>query len=248
MIKGLLFVLGAAVGSLLNILINYLPNNQFVSPFLCPHCNNSFKWYKNIPIFGFFLIKGHCNSCGRPISWQLPLVETLSALFTLGMYLKYTLCFTFFAYAVLGYSLIVITFIDLKWKVIPDIITLPGILLGIILSFVLPQVTFKESALGAIMGGGTLYIISLGYYILKKREGMGGGDIKLLAMIGAFLGWKAILPIIFLSSLLGTIVGLTIMVWKKKGRYLAIPFGPFLSLGTLIILFKPQISSLFFEW
>jgi len=118
------------------------------------------------------------------------LVETLSALFTLGIYLKYTLCFTFFVYAVLGYSLIVITFIDLKWKVIPDIITLPGILLGIILSFVLPQVTFKESALGAIMGGGTLYIISLGYYILKKREGMGGGDIKLLAMIGCIFGME----------------------------------------------------------
>ncbi len=240
----LVFIFGAVIGSVLNIFIYGLPHNQFISPFFCPYCKNSLKWYKNIPILGLFFIKGHCNHCKRPLSWQIPLVETLTALFTLGVYLKYALCFVLFVYLILGYSLITIAFIDLRWKIIPDVITLPGIFLGIFASFLLPEITFKEAALGAALGGGGLYLFALGYHILTKREGMGGGDIKLLAMIGAFLGWKAILPVIFLASLFGTVIGLTIMIWKKKDRYLAIPFGPFLSLGTLIILFKPHL----FPW
>jgi leader peptidase (prepilin peptidase)/N-methyltransferase len=134
-------------------------------------------------------------------------------------------------------ALVVISFIDLDHQIIPDVISLPGIVVGFFCSFAIPWISWSDSIIGILIGGGSLYLVAAGYEILTKKEGMGGGDIKLLAMIGAFLGWKAILPIIFFSSLMGTLVGVPTMLIKKADRKLAIPFGPFLAAAALFYLF-----------
>jgi len=140
----------------------------------------------------------------------------------------------FFAFVA---ALIVITVIDLYHQIIPDVISLPGIGVGLIASLILPQITFFNSLIGVLLGGGSLFIVGTLYHWIFKREGMGGGDVKLLAMIGAFLGWKAVILTILLSSLIGSITGIIIMVLKGKDFKYAIPFGPFLSLGAVISLF-----------
>jgi len=134
-------------------------------------------------------------------------------------------------------ALIVITVIDLYHQIIPDVISLPGIGMGLLASLLIPQITFFNSLIGILLGGGSLFIVATFYQWLFKREGMGGGDIKLLAMIGAFLGWKAVLLTILLSSLIGSVTGILMMVVKGKDFKYAIPFGPFLSLGAVISLF-----------
>jgi leader peptidase (prepilin peptidase)/N-methyltransferase len=134
-------------------------------------------------------------------------------------------------------ALLVVTFIDIDHQIIPDLITYPGIVVGFLSSLVLDHITYKDSLLGIFLGSGLLLLVALGYYFLTKKEGMGGGDIKLLAMIGAFLGWKAIIFTIFVGSAAGTIVGIAVALRSKKGRKMAVPFGPFLSLGALLFLF-----------
>jgi len=139
-------------------------------------------------------------------------------------------------------SLMVITYIDLDYQIIPDVITLPGIPLFFLCSFVVPSISLKDAVLGLLIGGGSLMAIAWGYHLLTKKEGMGGGDIKLLAMIGGFIGWKGVLFTIFFSSAVGTVSGLLLMLREKKGMKLAIPFGPFLSLGAIAyIFFGPEI-------
>jgi len=137
-------------------------------------------------------------------------------------------------------ALIVITFIDFEYKIIPDVISLPGILYGLLAALVLPRITFVESLLGALLGGGSLLLVAGFYYLLTKQEGMGLGDVKLLAMMGAFLGWQSILFIIMIGSITGAAIGVAAMVIKKKDRKYAIPFGPFLSLGAVAYLFYGQ--------
>jgi leader peptidase (prepilin peptidase)/N-methyltransferase len=134
-------------------------------------------------------------------------------------------------------ALIVITVIDLYHQIIPDVISLPGIGGGLLASFIIPQITFLNSLIGILLGGGSLFLVATFYHWLFKKEGMGGGDVKLLAMIGAFLGWKAVILTILLSSLIGSISGISIMVLKGKDFKYAIPFGPFLSLGAVVALF-----------
>jgi leader peptidase (prepilin peptidase)/N-methyltransferase len=133
-------------------------------------------------------------------------------------------------------ALVVITFIDLDHQIIPDIISLPGIPLGFLLTFLVPWLSWRDSLLGILVGGGSLACVAGVYYLVTRTEGMGMGDIKLLAMLGAFMGWKAILPIIFLGSLVGSLIGVPLMLIKGSNGKLAIPFGPFLSLGAVIYL------------
>jgi len=153
-----------------------------------------------------------------------------------GVSLSYFVYFSFTA------ALIVVTFIDLEHMIIPDSITFPGIATGIALSFFLPNATFLDSLIGTVVGGGSLLLVAGGYYFLTRNEGMGLGDVKLLAMMGAFLGWKSILFIIMVGSFSGVLVGIPIMLFKKKGRKYAIPFGPFLSLGAVsYLLYGPEI-------
>jgi leader peptidase (prepilin peptidase)/N-methyltransferase len=148
-----------------------------------------------------------------------------------GLSLSYLFYFSFVA------ALIVITVIDLHHQIIPDVISLPGVGVGLLASLIIPQINFLDSLIGVLLGGGSLFLVATVYQWLFKREGMGGGDVKLLAMIGAFLGWKAVILTILLSSLIGSITGIIIMLLKGKDFKYAIPFGPFLSLGAVISLF-----------
>jgi leader peptidase (prepilin peptidase)/N-methyltransferase len=232
-------IFGALVGSFLNVCIFRLPKKESIiwPGSHCPHCKKPIKFYDNIPLISYILLMGKCRYCKNPISFQYPLVEGTTALCSLFLIMEFGPSLGYLFYFALVAALIVITVIDLYHQIIPDVISLPGIGVGLIASLILPQNTFLNSLIGVLLGGGSRVIVGTLYQWLFKREGMGGGDVKLLAMIGAFLGWKAVILTILLSSLIGSITGIIIMVLKGKDFKYAIPFGPFLSLGAVISLF-----------
>ena len=237
---------GAIVGSFLNVCIIRLPKGEsiIIPGSHCPHCNHPIKFYDNIPLVSYLLLGGKCRYCKRSISAQYPLVEGTTAISSLLLFLKYGLSLSYFFYFSFVAALIIITVIDLYHQIIPDVISIPGIGVGLLGALIIPHITFFNSLLGILLGGGSLFVIATFYQWLFKREGMGGGDVKLLAMIGAFLGWDAVILTILLSSLIGSITGIIIMVLKGKDFKYAIPFGPFLSLGAVIALFyKNEIIS-----
>ncbi len=252
------FLFGAIVGSFLNVCIFRIPlGKSLISPSSrCPQCKIAIKAYDNIPILSYFLLGGRCRSCRAPISARYPLVEGMTALFSVFLMLKFGLSASFFISFILISSLVVVSFIDLDHRIIPDTISLPGIILGLLASFMKPagqndflvRFVFRtvkgginmatlDSLLGIFIGGGLLYAVAVLFYWVTKKEGMGGGDIKLLAMIGAFLGWTSTVFTIVVSSLIGSIVGVALMVAKGADSKYAIPFGPFLSMGAVIYLF-----------
>ena len=233
------FILGAIIGSFLNVCICRLPKDEsIVRPGShCPQCKNPIRSYDNIPLLSYALLRGKCRHCGQPISLQYPIVEGITALSSWILFVKFGPSLSYLFFFSFVAALIVITVIDLYHQIIPDVISLPGIGVGLLGSLVLPHLPFFDSLLGLLLGGGSLFVVATVYQWLFKREGMGGGDVKLLAMIGAFLGWKAVILTILLSSLIGSLIGISIMVVKGKGFKYAIPFGPFLSLGAVISLF-----------
>lgn len=238
------FIFGAVVGSFLNVCIYRMPLDQsIVSPgSRCMGCGTSVRWYDNIPIVSWLVLRGRCRSCGASFSIRYPLVELLTALLATLLILKFGLTLRFAVMFVFCAALVVITFIDFDYQIIPDEISLPGIGLGFVSSFFMPELGWLSSLSGIIAGWGLLALVFYGYLWLTGREGMGGGDAKLLAMMGAFLGFQAVPFIIFASSLVGTIAGLSIMAIQRKDRHLAIPFGPYLALGAVLYIFGgPQI-------
>jgi len=234
------FIFGAIIGSFLNVCIYRLPRQEsIVSPCShCPHCGAPIHFYDNIPLVSFILLRGRCRACKAPISLRYPLVELLMGLFSAALLLHYGISFFYLIYFAFFASLTVVSFIDLSHRLIPDVISLPGILVGLAVSWFHPHMSFKDSLIGVLVGGGTLYLVASGYHLLTKREGMGGGDIKLLAMIGAFIGWRGVLFTILCSSFIGAVVGLALILASSEAdsKY-AVPFGPFLSLGAVIYTF-----------
>jgi leader peptidase (prepilin peptidase)/N-methyltransferase len=182
-------------------------------------------------------LQGRCRDCGEKISLKYPIVEFITALAALLLFWKYGLTLKYPVSFVFVCALIVITFIDLDHQIIPDVITLPGIPIFWLGAVLIMDVKWLDASLGLLIGGGCLYAIAVGYELLTKREGMGGGDIKLLAMLGAFLGWQSLLFILLASSLVGAVVGITIMIIKGRDMKYAVPFGPFLSIGAVAYLF-----------
>ena len=164
-------------------------------------------------------------------------MELINALLTLFLFMRFGLSLPFAVLFLFCAAMVVITFIDLEHQIIPDVISLPGIVLGFVFSFFIPQLGWQNSLLGILAGGGSLYLVATLYHVFTGKEGMGGGDIKLLAMMGAFFGWKAIPFIIFVSSLVGSVIGITVMLVQKKDTKLAIPFGPFLAFGAILYIF-----------
>ena len=234
-----LTVFGLVFGSFLNVCIYRIPAGlSIVKPrSRCPKCETIIPWFHNIPLVSYILLRGRCASCRVSIPVRYPFVEALTGLAFLGCGWFFGLSPAAVVYCLFLAALIVITFIDLDHQIIPDVISLPGIVIGFLCSFAIPWLSWSDSLLGILLGGGSLWLVAVVYELLTKKEGMGGGDIKLLAMLGAFLGWKAILPIIFISSLIGSLVGVPLMLLKKADSKLAIPFGPFLALGAVIYLF-----------
>lgn len=233
------FIFGALVGSFLNVCIYRLPKNESVvfPASHCPNCDYQIRWYDNIPMLSYLFLRGSCRKCGTRISPQYPVVEFLNGALALALFLRFGLGFPYAVLFVLCSSLVVITFIDLEHQIIPDVISLPGIVVGFVCSFFIPGFGWLNSLIGIVAGGGSLLLVAYGYQLIAKKDGMGGGDIKLLAMLGAFLGWKAVLFIIFAASLIGSIVGVSLMLAQKKDSTLAIPFGPFLATGALLYIF-----------
>lgn len=248
-LPGAALVLGAVVGSFLNVVIVRLPQEgkSIAWPAShCPRCQAPIRWYDNLPLLSFILLGRRCRACRQPISWRYPLVELLMAVLSLALFHRFGLTPAFGVYFIFCAALVAIFFIDYDHQIIPDVISLPGIPLGFAAAFVLPQMSWQASGLGILLGGGTFYLVALGYYLLTKREGMGGGDIKLLAMLGAFLGWQALPFIILASSILGLLAGIGAMLRQGKGGQSVIPYGPFLIIAAWLWLFFPeQIIALF---
>lgn len=236
----IIFIFGMCIGSFLNVCIYRLPTSKSIADpprSTCPTCNSPIPWYDNIPVFSYIWLKGRCRNCDARISFRYPLVELMNGIVAVALLFKFGLSLESLVYFVFISSLIVITFIDLDHQIIPDIITLPGIPMGLAASFALPTISFKASVLGLVLGGGSLWFVAWAYHLITHRDGMGGGDIKLLAMIGTITGWKGVIFTIFASSLIGSCVGITMMLIKKKNVKFAIPFGPFLSTGAIIYVF-----------
>jgi len=239
MLLAAIFAVGAIVGSFLNVCIHRLPSGEsIVFPAShCPRCGEAIRPYDNIPILSYLILRGRCRYCGGAISARYPVVELLGGLAAVGCVLELGVS----AHALLTFAflcaLIVITFVDLDCQIIPDAISLPGIGVGFAAALVLGQPTWRASLAGIALGGGLLWAVAEGYHWLTGREGMGGGDIKLLAMIGAFLGWRAVPVSLMIASIAGTAVGVALMVGQRRNGRTAIPFGPFLALGAVCALF-----------
>ena len=250
------FCFGAIVGSFLNVCIIRLPKEEsIVFPSShCVSCNHVIAWFDNIPFFSFLALKGRCRHCGKKISWQYFIVELLTALLFVLFYERFGASPAGILYLVLSLGLLVESVIDMRYKIIPDEISLSGIVIGLLASAVFPSIHhtsshwrgFLAALIGMLAGGGFLYLAgTIAEWILKK-EAMGGGDVKLLAAVGAVLGWQGVVWTIFVSSLLGSIIGIYLRL--KKGEEL-IPFGPYLGMGAFLYMFiGPQTTAWYFHW
>ena len=256
------FVLGCMIGSFLNVCIWRLPRNESVvhPRSKCPRCGNLISWYDNIPLVSWLALGAKCRHCGESISWQYPFVEALTGVLFCCVYGRFGMTVAAPIYMILMAGLILVTFVDLADWTIPNEVTFPGIPLGIGCAVIgllyadsgLLVKNVFESMIGVVLGGGILYLLDAIVYLLAKKQGMGFGDVKLLAMLGAFLGWRGVLFILFFSSLLGSVVGVAMLLIQQKkglpkkerpddvpaGHYL--PFGPFLALAGVFYVFFGQ--------
>jgi leader peptidase (prepilin peptidase)/N-methyltransferase len=235
------FIFGACIGSFLNVVICRMPQGiSIVSPpSHCPSCNHNIPFYFNIPVLSYLLLKGKCRFCNTPISIRYPLVELITGILALGLFFKFGPVPATLFYFIFCAVLIAVSFIDLDHQIIPDKLSLPGIIIFSTSFIFVPQMQLASVIWGILAGGGILYLVALFYYFFRKHEGMGGGDIKLLAMIGAATGVKGVFFTLFTSSVLGTLGGVAAMMLTKQTdtRQAKIPFGPFLSLGTILYIF-----------
>jgi len=239
MIEITVFLFGLLIGSFVNVCIYRLPRGEsIVFPSSnCPACKAKIHPLDNIPWISFLILKGKCRHCRAAISIRYPLVEALHGLGFLFIFKQFGLTAQAGIYLLFFSSLIAVTFIDLSHQIVPDVITLPGMVLGVITASTILPTGPLNSLIGLFLGGGLFYLVALLSLALLKREGMGGGDIKLIAMIGAFLGWRGMLLTIFLAALSGSLIGIALILFRGKNRADLIPFGPFLALGALSSLF-----------
>ena len=227
-----LFIFGLSIGSFANVCIYRLPKKEsVVSPVsYCTACLVPIRPLDNIPIISYLVLRGRCRDCNNNISVIYPVIEIITALLLLAGFFKFGLTFDFLVYFVLAPTLVIITVVDIKHQIIPDIITLPGLALGLAAGSY--SIGYANSFMGFLLGCGLFYLLAI-----LSNGGMGGGDIKYIAAAGAFVGWQKVLLIIFIGAVLGTFVGLFQIGFQKKTRKDIIPFGPFLSVATLITLF-----------
>lgn len=244
-------LMGAVVGSFLNVCIHRLPEGRslFSPPSSCPDCGHPIRPRDNIPVLSYLLLRGRCRHCGRRISPRYPVVELTTAAMAVLLSRRYGLSLEGGAAFVFTAALIVVSFVDLRHGIIPDAVTVPGIPVFLSLAVFVMGLSFRDAFLGTVLGGGIFFLLALGYEFFTKREGMGGGDIKLLAMLGAFCGWQSLYFILLVSSLLGALAGICIMIARKKDLRAAVPFGPFLSIAALAYLFfGPAVTGWLLRW
>jgi len=243
----LVFVLGLAVGSFLNVVRHRLPRGLglVAGRSACPNCGRTIAWYDNLPLVSFAVLRGKCRGCGWRIPWTYPVIEAATGLAFLAIWLE-SRPLEMPGHFVLAALLIASAGIDFDLRIIPDRLTLPGIVLGFIFSVALagretPGASALRSALGIVVGGGSLLAIALAYKAVRKIEGMGGGDIKLMAMVGAFLGWKLALVTIFLGAFAGGVIGLGLARKSSEGLKAAVPFGVFLGPAAIVAMLWGEV-------
>ena len=241
--------LGLSIGSFLNVVIYRVPRENFTASkrSVCPHCQNRLKWYHNVPLLSYLFLRGRCGFCGKKISLRYPLVEAVNTLLYLYFFWQLGLSLNFVIFAFLSSVLLAIFFIDLDFQIIPDVITLPGIVIGLGVSFAPGGIGIVSALIGFLVGGGALYLIALLGDWLFKKDSMGGGDIKMAAMLGAFLGWQKVLLVFLSSAFIGLFVSVGIMFFSEKLRKnRVVPFGPFLALAAMLaILYGDQIINFY---
>lgn len=249
------FVVGTIVGSFLNVVIHRYPREEsIVFPGShCPACNAAIRWFDNVPIVSYLLLLGRCRKCRTPISVRYLLVELANGLFYLALYLRTGPTLTFLFLAAIVSMTIALIYIDAEIQILPDVIDLPGVAIGLLTAWVAKGVAadlllaadLTDALLGMVGGGGLLFAVGFAYKLLRKVEGMGLGDVKMLAMIGAVTGWRGVLAVLFVSTLSGAVIGLAIAVVQRRDLKFAIPFGVFLGFGFLAILF---FGNDYFTW
>jgi leader peptidase (prepilin peptidase)/N-methyltransferase len=260
---GLIFsiLIGLAIGSFLNVCISRMPHDESVvhPRSRCPQCKKLIAGYDNIPVLSYILLGGKCRNCKKKISIRYPLIETLTAVISVLIFMKFDLSREFAVYFALSAALIVLAFIDVDHRILPNPITLNGIWIGILASFfvtvpsglIIVEKGFQflgtsfpstmtlsvgSSVLGALVGGGILWGIGEAYFRIRGVEGMGFGDVKMMAMVGAFLGAPLTILTIMIGSLLGSIIGLVLMKFAGKDEDYELPFGTFLSFASIVAL------------
>ena len=252
--KLIVFIFGSIIGSFLNVCIYRLPKGKSVinPPSSCPKCAKFIRWYDNVPLISYIVLRGRCRSCKDRISLRYFIVELITALVLTALFTVFGLSPKFFAYSIMSCGLIVATFVDFEISEIPDEVSMGGLVVGLVLSASMPSIfcaasrwhALLASVLGALAGGASIYIIGFLGELAFKKEAMGGGDVKLMAMIGSFLGWKLVALAFFIAPLFGSIVGIILKI--RSGRE-TIPYGPYLSLAALVaVFFGERIMRLLF--
>ena len=228
-------ILGLLVGSFLNVCIYRLPRRESVAwpASHCTACGRTLAWFENVPVVSWLALRGRCRTCGARIGITYPLVELITGAVFAGGYLIYGLTPLLAVRLLFACAMIVLFVIDLRHRILPNVITLPGIVAGLVFSSMLPP-GWLASLIGAVVGGGVLFVIAEAYYRLRGVEGLGMGDVKMLAMIGAFLGWQLTLVTLILASLSGSLVGVGLIASGRGGMQAALPFGTFLAVGALV--------------
>jgi len=252
MVECIIFIMGAIIGSFLNVCIYRLPKNESIisPPSHCPKCGKPIPWHDNVPIVSYLMLMGRCRFCKAKIHWRYPLVEVLTALFLTALFLRFSTTPKFFAYSIMTCGLIVATFIDFETECIPDQVSEGGIVIGLLFALIFPSVMNEaarlhgllDSLAGMIAGGGCIFILKISGTIMFRKKierlgiesAMGEGDIYLMAMIGAFLGWKLVLLTFFIAPFFGAVAGIILKI--RDGRDI-IPYGPHLSLAALVAMF-----------
>jgi leader peptidase (prepilin peptidase)/N-methyltransferase len=231
----LVALLGLVLGSFMNVCIYRLPRG--LSPVRprsgCPSCGHLLSWYENVPVVSYLVLRGRCRACRAPISPMYPIVEFITGAVFLAGYVWYGPTPLLIVRLVFAWAMIALFVIDLQHKILPNVITLPGIVVGV-LANALAGPGWVASLIGAAVGAGSLFAIAEIYYRVRHEEGLGMGDVKMLGMIGAFLGWKLVVVTLVLSSFLGSIVGIGVLIAKKESLKYALPFGTFLAIAALI--------------
>jgi leader peptidase (prepilin peptidase)/N-methyltransferase len=254
MLIAIVFVFGLLIGSFLNVCVYRMPKNKsIVFPAShCPKCGKNIFWYDNIPVFSFLFLGGKCRFCKTSIHWRYPLVELLTALVLAALFANFGISPKFFAYSVMACGLLVATFVDFEIQEIPDEISIGGTVAGILLAFVFPSIfatasrfhALWSSLIGAFVGAACIYVLGAIGKLAFKKEAMGGGDVKLMAMVGAFIGLKLVMLTFFIAPFLGVVPGI---ISKIKSGAETIPYGPFLSAAALIaVFFGSKILNIFF--
>jgi leader peptidase (prepilin peptidase) / N-methyltransferase len=228
-------VLGAMIGSFLNVCIYRIPKGRSIvwPGSACGSCGHSLAWFENIPVLSYVVLRGRCRACSSAISLRYPFVELLTAAMFAGAWWLYGPSVLLLSRLIFGCALIVLFAIDLEYHLLPNVITIPGIVVGFAFSFLTPP-GWVSSLIGIVVGSGVLWAIAEGYYRLRHEEGLGMGDVKMLAMIGAFVGWKLTLVTLMMASFAGSIVGVLLIVSRRGGLKYALPFGTFLALGAAL--------------